>query len=1809
MNCNFSLFTLNFKLKFSQAGFIHFTRRTLAIVLIVAIVVPGTGLFYLFNFAHKADAAWFDDSWSYRQRIDVTNAGTAQTDYQVSITLDTNTLYDAGKLQADCDDIRITDINGKLLPYWIEQMATACGDGNSAQTIWVKVPSVSTTGNVLYAYYGNPSASIYSDGNRVFEFFDDFSGSAINTAKWTTGTIGATSGTNWSVSGGNLNGGNTNRYIQSVGTFTGDYTAQARSYTTTSGANGQTTIGFWASTSNSFGILDHNATSYYRNDSTWVNFALNGTSQWTKNITKVAGTTATYTRTGETSGSATATGITNSGISNEYVRLGARYDSSAYDQNFVATWDWVFVRKTATTEPSSAAPTNEEKSTGPIGYWKFDEGQGVVANNSQFKAGSSTMTNMNTNPTFETGSTTGWTLTGSYAASTEKSAFGSYSLKFSGTNHNGSADGPCVVASATTAYIWSAYAYKVSSGASGNFTFDILEYSGASCTTNIVDSSNTSIPQTDVWTRVSGSFTSNVSTVSMKIRAVNDGNSTGTAYYDGFQIESGSLANNYCDGTLTGNGTHAWTGTANASSSTCTNGTDGMLNGATWQSEDLCISGKCLYFNGASRVTVGTSTSGVRSISFWVKPTSVATVGLIDLDGGTSKISVSSGTISTAGFTSATIYVNGAVSSVLTANVWQYVTVTSTADITASAIKIGYNNTSYLNGFMDEVKFYNYALTAAQVSASYNTVSGREGMAVKLGKGNPDGSSLSNGLVGYWKMDESSSTAADSSGNALTLTNNGTTTYGVGKFGNASTYNGTTQYLSTATTISGVKTVAFWVNPASSTNNYINLITGTAYITSSSGTITATGFTSSSIYVNGVLNGTITASVWNHVVITTDTSIAANAFETGRANGSYLSSTSKLDDVRLYNRALSNTDVSTVYNFAPGPIAYYDLNAGSGTAILDKSGSGLVGIAAGTPAWISGKYGKALDFDGTNDVVTVNDNSIIKPKEITVSYWMKLDAQVAFGVPIMKTSSSSWNDGYGFYNRGASSEFTWWVNNYASGTQYVTITVPSVGAWHYITGTFDTTNGAKLYVDGVLKGSAAGTTAITHSTTSLSIGYHTGGNYMDGQLDDIKIYNYARSSKQIIEDMNASHPAVGSPIASALLHYKFDEGSANTCSGGSNDACNSGNVGSAIDGAFSGNTSYSQAGKFNRGAAFDGTTDFISIPTNAGFNFGSGGLTYSTWAEVDNFSINRFILDRTTGTIPLIDLIITTSATVTCQVRDTASTLQSITSTRTLSANTWYHLACVRDTALDKWIVYINGVPDISSTDTTALMDLSAVALKIGDHADGVNGMLGTIDEFKIYNYALTASEIKLDMNRGQAQVLGSLSDNTTYEKNAANQEYCVPGDSTSCAAPVGRWDFNEASGTTANDSSGNANTGTLTSGPTWTSGKVGKAVSLDGIDDYVLSSNATSVQLTTGTVEAWVKTSNAGASYRGVVAKENAYGMLIKDNVFITYDWTAVADRSTGVNVADGNWHHLVMSFQSGVSSGTILYVDGVPKLTTTMTVSSQTVALKIGTNSTQYFAGNIDQTMLFNYVRTPAQIAWDYNKGLPIAHFKLDECQGSVANDASGNSNTGTITIGATGTYTSAGTCASSSASSAWYNGASGKRNYSLAFDGTDDYIGAGTGGGASSAVTVSAWMYPTANNIMIIIAKTNAAASSRNYQLATLTNTELQFCVTAASCTSSSGFAWALNTWALVTVTYDGANIKFYKNGVLMNTQANATGIALTTDPLTIGAYGTGTGGWFTGKIDDARVYNYALTANQIQTLYSGNAIRYGPASGAP
>jgi type II secretory pathway pseudopilin PulG len=211
--------------------------------------------------------------------------------------------------------------------------------------------------------------------------------------------------------------------------------------------------------------------------------------------------------------------------------------------------------------------------------------------------------------------------------------------------------------------------------------------------------------------------------------------------------------------------------------------------------------------------------------------------------------------------------------------------------------------------------------------------------------------------------------------------------------------------------------------------------------------------------------------------------------------------------------------------------------------------------------------------------------------------------------------------------------------------------------------------------------------------------------------------------------------------------------------------------------------------------------------------------------------------------------------------------------------------------------------------------------------------------------------------------------------QGTSNRFYLIPGASSTAVATgteevgavtealVGHWKLDEATtGTAANEVDGGA-TGTGQNSPTATSSCARSGCWNFSGTSHVNLGNGAAHQIASGTVSAWIKTSNAGSSFRGILTKQFAYGMFLNDNVFGLYDWSGGGWRSSGMNLADNQWHHVLCSFQSGVSNGTLCYVDGVLALTTTFSVSNQSVQLQIAeAGASQFFQGQIDDARLYS-------------------------------------------------------------------------------------------------------------------------------------------------------------------------------------------------------------------------------------------------------
>jgi hypothetical protein len=505
----------------------------------------------------------------------------------------------------------------------------------------------------------------------------------------------------------------------------------------------------------------------------------------------------------------------------------------------------------------------------------------------------------------------------------------------------------------------------------------------------------------------------------------------------------------------------------------------------------------------------------------------------------------------------------------------------------------------------------------------------------------------------------------------------------------------------------------------------------------------------------------------------------------------------------------------------------------------------------------------------------------------------------------------------------------------------------------------------------------------------------------------------------------------------------------------------------------------------------------------------------------------------------------------------------------------------------------------------------------------------GHIDEVKIWNYVLSLDEVGTVYNQGKSAVLGSGgADSSGSATDAASGEYCVPGDTSQCDPPVGEWRFDEKAGQTAYDTSGNGNDGTLgassasgSDDPQWGRGKFGSGLDFDGSDDYV-GINSQVVSATQGTIEAWVKPRAYPDNTFGHIVKvgggdgggghDELHLSLHQTSGEVTAYFGSVTDNGVEGRIDAGSisldeWTHLAFNY---VNNGDMdLYING--SLAGSDTISGTVQSddwpseLLVGkcdsVSNPRYFEGIVDQVRIYDYARTPAQIAWEYNKGKPIAHWRMDEGEGSVVHDDSGNDNHGTLYLGSSG---------NTSTSSAW---TAGKLNDGMDFDGGDDYVDISDNSvfdfGINTDFTIGAWIKSEGgvNDQLTILSKGDNSGVSGRIIFKVYDDTDDAIFITAGSGNDCDGSIDVLDgNWHYVLLEADrDGNLIGYVDGEIDCTSGASNDQNLDTDiNVQIGRSWDGTSDrrYFDGMIDEVKVWNYALTAEQVKSEYNGGRIRF-------
>ncbi len=629
------------------------------------------------------------------------------------------------------------------------------------------------------------------------------------------------------------------------------------------------------------------------------------------------------------------------------------------------------------------------------------------------------------------------------------------------------------------------------------------------------------------------------------------------------------------------------------------------------------------------------------------------------------------------------------------------------------------------------------------------------------------------------------------------------------------------------------------------------------------------------------------------------------------------------------------------------------LNAsGESVASSTVDGTTLIGVAAG-----------ALQFDGSQNYVTVPYNSGLFPSIVTLEAWINIPTILSHYQFIVGNGDYSTGGTFLDIEQAGDGSKLRFIGNDGSirGTSN---SVVATGRWTHVAVVYDGSN-ITFYQDGIQDGQSSASGTITDNGLPLGIGKAVSSppEYFGGSIDEVRISNIARYTTTFVPQ-----PILGSD-ANTVAYYRFNEGAGTTLTDLTGNGHNGTLMGSPLPTWVEGVPS-------NTALQFDGSQNYVSVP-------GSVDLTPSTctiefWVKTPDPSSNDAGIVCTWLSDATGFLIYTaaSNATVFFGIAGLSVLCGSI------ADGLWHHIAVTCDGTT------LVGFNDGVQTDTAAgVIPATTTELSIGRHT-GAHTLNGTIDEVRFSNI------VRYSTTFTPQRTLG-------WDANT-----------------VAYWNMEEGQGTTLHDVTGNGHDGTLTGSPvpTWVDGvSKDEALQFDGSQNYVTtSSDAITIPSSDATVEFWFN-EPAGTSLSEVSMMEHwgysgwGWGAYVNNGGTIGFGslnngWFSV---STG-SYQDGNWHHFAAVQYSGT---TYLYLDGVSVASVNGNALAGTSHLCIGGEPgvSWYTKGSIDEVRISNIARytttfVPQPILGsDANT---VAYYKFDENSGGVAVDYSGNGHIGALT-----------------------------------------------------------------------------------------------------------------------------------------------------------------------------------------------------------
>lgn len=372
-------------------------------------------------------------------------------------------------------------------------------------------------------------------------------------------------------------------------------------------------------------------------------------------------------------------------------------------------------------------------------------------------------------------------------------------------------------------------------------------------------------------------------------------------------------------------------------------------------------------------------------------------------------------------------------------------------------------------------------------------------------------------------------------------------------------------------------------------------------------------------------------------------------------------------------------------------------------------------------ASISSAQNSALSFNGTSSYVSTSAYLVPTSGDFTVELWVYPTAGGLRHFVSQGQSGSAF-----FIGMNASSNI--WLGDSWPATS---IAMP-MNEWTHLAVVKSGTNGT-LYVNGVQSATTASYSVGTGGT-AFYIGKQYGGinEYTQGSIDEVRVWNTARTASQVKSGMYGSVPVNSSNL---VAYYQMNEGSGTTVANKSTStSAAASSDGTLVSGSWLANSPVRAA---ENGLHFDGVDDHFKTATSTDYE--SASATVECWVRTEQLSGNACILGYR-------------SATTRYSFHMNATTIGMwngsgySTISHTFNPGQWYHLAFVMTASSTE--VFVNGV-SIGTTGNVR-SNVTGVEFFVGVAMSNTLTIMepfkGVIDDVRVWNVARTATQIQNNM-------------------------------------------------------------------------------------------------------------------------------------------------------------------------------------------------------------------------------------------------------------------------------------------------------------------------------------------------------------------------------------------------------------------------------------------------------------------------------